>query len=145
MSQCQCPLAGYCRTHKRHMSELRHHQCQSDDSYYESFQQAKNRPKPSRPVSVEEEDYGPWSEEETDRCLRRLDLIDPERKCDTCGNRGTTAKVYGCLIHGECSYHDKFRTVKSCRWCWEFLPSSRPTSVFDDDDEMTQEIGTVSP
>jgi hypothetical protein len=34
---CQCPAAGWCETHKRQMSEVRHRQCRDEPGYYEAF------------------------------------------------------------------------------------------------------------
>lgn len=53
MSKCQCPLAGYCETHKREMSKRQHEQCKNVPGMFEAF--AALPPMPSiaqRMVSV---------------------------------------------------------------------------------------------
>lgn len=57
-TQCQCPIAGYCTTHGRRMSETRHHQCHDEPGYYEAFAKGRERapafigpPRPGKPCT----------------------------------------------------------------------------------------------
>jgi hypothetical protein len=43
--KCVCPAAGWCETHRRIMSELRHRQCRDEPGYFEAF---AKRPPPDR-------------------------------------------------------------------------------------------------
>lgn len=40
---CQCPLAGYCSTHGRVMSAVRHRQCREQRGYFEAFAKSAGR------------------------------------------------------------------------------------------------------
>lgn len=41
--KCQCPIAGYCETHKRTMSERQHGQCSTDDRFFDGFAALQGR------------------------------------------------------------------------------------------------------
>lgn len=43
VTKCQCPIAGYCKTHHRTMSAARHRQCQTEPGYFEAFAQAREQ------------------------------------------------------------------------------------------------------
>lgn len=49
MTRCVCPLAGWCETHGRRMSEVRHRQCRDEPGYYEAF--AKGKPPAPEPAA----------------------------------------------------------------------------------------------
>ncbi len=42
---CNCTGPGFCKTHNRHMSDVRHNECKNKPGYFEVFQEAKDGPK----------------------------------------------------------------------------------------------------
>jgi hypothetical protein len=47
---CECPLAGYCATHQRHMDGGAHRLCRDVPGYYEGYQADLRRAGKSRGV-----------------------------------------------------------------------------------------------
>lgn len=82
MTQCQCPLAGYCETHKRNMSVLRHRQCRDEAGYYEAFARGTVR--------------GTTIPADIPICVHRGPLV--RREPCSCGS-ATTVPIYRCELH----------------------------------------------
>lgn len=113
MSECVCPLAGYCDTHKRTMSELRHRQCRDEPGYYEAFQldlkraatkQWKPREKTVATVTVREPE--PLLTPADLPCVHRGEFIETVG-CVPCQSRGRSgADVFACAKHGRSMIHN---------------------------------------
>lgn len=78
---CQCPLAGYCETHKRHMSVLRHRQCRDEAGYYEAFARGGVQGAATADAPT---------------CVHRGPLV--HREPCSCGS-ATTVPIYRCELH----------------------------------------------
>lgn len=109
MTPCVCPLAGYCETHKRTMSAVRHAECRDKPGFFEAFQiglaRRNGEPLPApKPVTLD--------------CVHRGDVI-RQGVGDLCGRKGETFDVFACSIHGECalSRFCKKQREQSCAKC----------------------------
>lgn len=112
---CVCPVAGYCETHRRKMSALRHRQCRDEPGYFDSFQ--SDLRKQSR---REIDGIGPNNGA---TCIHRGEP-DGTAKCG-CGNGRKTVPAYRCEVHGRCS-DDDAKGVAWCRWCQSFQGVGNP-------------------
>lgn len=108
LNECQCPLAGWCETHRRTMSESRHRECQTDPRFFDVFQNDLARrldrgedPQPPAVVDAPKRNSKPRMPAALE-CVHRGDVL-RKGKADLCGRKGEVFNVFACAVHGECA------------------------------------------
>lgn len=110
---CQCSTAGYCSTHRRWMSELRHRQCRDEPGYFQAFQIVhQTHAQTSRP-----------------RCIHMGEVL--RREPCNCGG-STKIPIHACSQHKRCirtaaehrSLQDSTlrRVMACCEICTDHTP-----------------------
>jgi hypothetical protein len=115
-SECECPLAGYCKQAKRNMSPRLHHLCQRRADYRALFHGLPPTPK----LTLNQiEVTGP--------CRHKGKHV-REQDCKRCGMKGKTVDVFVCDKHDREASEIAWWTGQSredaCRTCKDYQPAS---------------------
>lgn len=126
LTPCQCPVAGYCETHQRQMTEGLHRACRERKGYYETFQRTLKeqggQPKPavSRGPTQSRRTGKPKASQKAEACVHGGEVVRSVR-CRVCSRQSESRPVYRCGLYGECMDRANEHDLAACSRCDSFV------------------------
>lgn len=130
LTPCQCPVAGYCETHQRQMTEGLHRACRERKGYFETFQRTlrEGGPQVSRAPANTTPPKPRRPKQDGSLCVNRKAYL-TDYQCKACGGKTIPVPVYGCKLHRRCADRAGLSGIHDCGRCDEYESCEPPSGT----------------